>query len=112
MTPTRPSPAPYRVRGARRFVAAFTLTAALASCDRTPATDPRLVSEWMHTLYGVVRVERMSPPVASRLLGYATSALYAGLASTNSAMPSLTGVLNGVPELPRAANPRAYDGAL
>ena len=66
----------------------------------------------MHTLYGVVRVERMSPPVASRLLGYATTALYAGLASTNPALPSLTGVLNGVPELPRAENQRAYDGAL
>ena len=95
-----------------RLAAAVCLIAAFAGCDRTSAADPRLVSEWMHTLYGVMRVERMSPPVASRLLGYATTALYAGLATTSSTLPSLTGVLNGLPELPRAANQRDVDGAL
>jgi len=88
------------------------LISVLAACDRTPATDPRLVSEWMHTLYGVMRVERMSPPVASRLMGYATTALYAGLASTSNTLPPLTGVFNGIPELPRAANRGDADGAL
>ena len=88
------------------------LISVLAACDRTPATDPRLVSEWMHTLYGVMRVERMSPPVASRLMGYATTALYAGLASTSTTLPSLTGVFNGIPDLPRAANRTDADGAL
>ena len=96
----------------RKLAVAATLIATLTSCDRTPPADPRLVSEWMHTLYGVMRVERMSPPVASRLLGYATTALYAGLATTSSTLPSLTGVLNGIPELPRAANQRDVDGAL
>ena len=88
------------------------LLSVLAACDRTPATDPRLVSEWMHTLYGVMRVERMSPPVASRLMGYATTALYAGLASTSNTLPSLTGVFNGIPELPRATSRGDADGAL
>jgi len=88
------------------------LISVLAACDRTPPTDPRLVSEWMHTLYGVMRVERMSPPVASRLMGYATTALYAGLASTSTTLPSLTGVFNGIPDLPRAANRTDADGAL
>jgi hypothetical protein len=95
-----------------RLAAATSLIIGLAACDRTPATDPRLVSEWMHTLYGVMRVERMSPPVASRLMGYATTALYAGLASTSETLPSLTGVFNGIPELPRAANRGDADGAL
>jgi len=95
-----------------RLAAGMCLIAAFAACDRTPTADPRLVSEWMHTLYGVMRVERMSPPVASRLLGYATTALYAGLATTSSTLPSLTGVLNGIPELPRAANQRDVDGGL
>ena len=88
------------------------LLSVLAACDRTPATDPRLVSEWMHTLYGVMRVERMSPPVASRLMGYATTALYAGLASTSNTLPSLTGVFNDIPELPRATSRGDADGAL
>src|SRR5437764_4909955 len=112
MRPTRPRPTPLRACGALQVVAAATLAVVLASCERAPAADPRLVSEWMHTLYGVVRVERMSPPVASRLLSYATTALYAGLASTSSSLPSLSGVLNGVPDLPRATNPSAYDGAI
>jgi membrane-associated phospholipid phosphatase len=45
-------------------------------------------------------------------MAYATTALYSGLASVSARMPSLTGVLNGIPELPRAANARDYDGTL
>ena len=36
-----------------------------AACREVPETDPKIVSVWMHTLYGLVRVERLSPPVAS-----------------------------------------------
>jgi hypothetical protein len=50
-----------------------------------------MVSEWMHTLYGAIRAERLSPPVASRLMAYATTALYSGLSSTERGMPSLSG---------------------
>ncbi|MDF2774090.1 MAG: hypothetical protein K0S86_3587, partial [Geminicoccaceae bacterium] len=39
----------------------------------------------MHSLYGAVRVERLSPPVASRLTAYASAALYSGLAAADSA---------------------------
>ena len=100
------------VTRAFRLAATTTLLATLSSCDRAPAPDPRLVSEWMHSLYGVMRVERMSPPVASRLMAYATTALYAGLAATSKALPPLTGVFNGIPELPRAASRGDADGAL
>lgn len=85
---------------------------ALTACAGAPGTDPRLISEWMHTLYGVNRVERLSPPIASRLLAYATTALYAGLGAASPEMPPLTGVLNGIPELPRTGNPRDYDASI
>jgi membrane-associated phospholipid phosphatase len=61
-----------------------------------------MVSEWMHTLYGVIRVERLSPPVASRLMAYASAALYSGLATANPNMPSIQQRLNGFPKLPLA----------
>jgi membrane-associated phospholipid phosphatase len=68
-----------------------------------------MVSEWMHSLYGAIRVERLSPPVASRLTAYASAALYAGLAAADPALEPLAGRLNGFPELPSPADARAYD---
>src|SRR5258705_1658119 len=73
----------------------------VAGCRRAPDADPRMVSEWMHTLYGVIRVERLSPPVASRLMAYASAALYSGLAAANPKMPAIQQRLNGFPKLPR-----------
>jgi hypothetical protein len=84
----------------------------LAACTPPPDADPRLVSEWMHTLYGAIRVERLSPPIASRLIAYATTALHAGLAVANPESPSLVGVLNGLADLPRPEQGYDYDGAL
>lgn len=71
-----------------------------------------MISEWMRTLYGTIRVERLSPPVASRLSAYATAALYSGMASANPGMASLTGALNGFPDLPKAESGKPYDGTL
>ena len=62
---------------------------ALAGCARAPATDGRLVAEWMAQLYGTIRAERLSPPVASRLSAYAAVALYAGLAAGDPTMAPL-----------------------
>ena len=76
-----------------------TLTAA---CQAPSQADPRMVSEWMHTYYGAIRVERLSPPVASRLMAYASTALYGGLAAADPSLPALSKELNGIPELPRA----------
>src|SRR5688572_22196188 len=73
-----------------------------SACSRTPEPDPKMLAEWMHSLYGAIRVERISPPVASRLMVYATSALYAGLATTDATMKPLTTALNGFPQLPEA----------
>ena len=72
-----------------------------------------MVSEWMHTLYGAIRVERLSPLVASRLMTYATAALYSGLAAADPGMPSLAGVLNGLDSLPVGEGGSGrYDGPL
>jgi len=92
--------------------AALTAAALAAACKRAPETDPRLVSEWMHTYYGAIRVERLSPPVASRLMAYVSAALYSGLSAADSRLEPLTGRLNGFPKLPKAGDPRAYDATL
>ncbi|MDQ3672864.1 MAG: hypothetical protein M3365_00585, partial [Gemmatimonadota bacterium] len=93
------------VRTIATALAALTANA----CGGEPQPDPHMVSEWMHTLYGAIRVERLSPPVASRIMAYATTALYAGLTSNDDDASSLVGVINGLEALPRADAGRAYD---
>jgi membrane-associated phospholipid phosphatase len=83
--------------------AAIVVAVSLASCAPAPAADPGLPAVWARTWYGAIRVERLAPPVASRLVAYAATGLYAGLAAADPALPVLTGALNGIPELPRAA---------
>lgn len=74
-----------------------------AACGRAPEpVDARIVSLYVRSWYGAVRVERLSPPVASRITAYSATALYAGMAAVRSDLPSLEGVLNGIPALPRA----------
>jgi len=92
--------------------AALLAAAFLIGCRRTPDTDPRMVSEWMHTMYGAIRVERLSPPVAARLMGYVSTALYSGLAAATPGMQPLAGELNGFPELPRAERPADHDATI
>jgi membrane-associated phospholipid phosphatase len=92
--------------------AALMAAAFLTACGRAPDADPRMVAIWMQAMYGTFRVERVSPPVASRILGYATSALYSGLAVADSRMPPLDGSLNGFPVLPKPEKGREYDGTL
>jgi membrane-associated phospholipid phosphatase len=84
----------------------------LAACTRPAATDPKMVSEWMHTLYGAIRAERLSPPVASRLMVYATTALYSGLSSTERGLPALSGQLNGLGKIPAPEGRQGYDPTL
>jgi len=94
------------------LTAAITTAAALTACGRPPTDDSRMVSEWMHTLYGVVRTERISPPIASRFMAYASVALYEGLAAADPRLPSAAGILNGLSGLPAAGQGQRYDGTL
>jgi len=70
------------------------------------------VATWVNTWYGATRVERLSPPVASRAIAYAATALYAGLASVDTTMPVLDATLNGVPALPRSQQPSDNDATI
>ena len=63
----------------------------------------------MRAMYGAMRAERMSPPVASRLLVYSTAAWYAGVATTDRDLVPLTGRLRGFPPLPSVKG-REHDG--
>jgi membrane-associated phospholipid phosphatase len=60
----------------------------------------------MRAMYGAMRAERMSPPVASRLLTYTAAAWYAGIATEQAGLGALTGRLNGFPRLPEGNGPR------
>ncbi len=80
------------------------------SCGLAPEpTDARVLSLYVRSWYGAIRVERLSPPVASRIAAYSATALYGGMAAARSDLPSVDGVLNGVPVLPRADRSAAVD---
>ncbi|HEV8150317.1 MAG TPA: vanadium-dependent haloperoxidase [Gemmatimonadales bacterium] len=65
----------------------------------------------MQNYYGLIRAERISPPVAARVLAYASVALYEGVASSTPALRSLAGQLNGLDSLPQAG-PLVHDPVL
>ncbi len=71
-----------------------------------------MVAEWMQNYYGLIRAERVSPPVACRLLAYASVALYEGLAAATPTLLSLAGQLNGLDSLPRPESGQRYDATL
>jgi PAP2 superfamily len=93
------------MRSYRSLLAAALLTTASA-CGAPAPADPQMVSALMHRLYGAVRVERLSPPVASRLFAYSGIALYEGMAAANPKLESLSGRLNGLTALPRDTSGR------
>ncbi len=103
---------PRRLRKWVSMLARISALGAIVGCERQADTDPRLVSAWVHALYGAIRVERLSPPVASRLTAYAATALYGGLAAVHPNMRSLDGSLRGVPSLPRAARAADVDATI
>ncbi|HEX9893125.1 MAG TPA: vanadium-dependent haloperoxidase [Gemmatimonadales bacterium] len=90
------------------------LLAGLAgACQRPlPPADPAMVAEWMQTYYGLIRAERISPPVASRVLAYAAVALYEGLATGTGSLRSLAGQLNGLDSLPSPEPGQVHDPVL
>ena len=72
------------------------------ACRSRPGTDPRFFAQWTKYLYGAVRAERLSPPVAARLYAYTTIGLYAGLAAADTSLAPLDERFNGIPVLPRS----------
>jgi hypothetical protein len=62
--------------------------------------DERQVEEWIDVLYPLPKAERLSPPVTSRIHGYAGLALYEGLHRADPQYRSLGGQLLGLPPFP------------
>lgn len=98
----------------RRVTPLLALVVAVAAgCGPpTPQADPQFIAEWMRNYYGLIRAERISPPVASRVLAYAAVGLYEGLAAGSPGLHSLAGQLNGLDSLPRPDPARRYDPIL
>ena len=95
-----------------RLAAAALLVAASCGPRALPPAEPEMVVEWMQNYYGLIRAERISPPVASRVLAYAAVALYEGLAVGNPSLRSLAGQLNGLDSLPRPEPGAVHDPVL
>ena len=90
----------------------LTLVGVIGCSPALPPDDPRMIAEWMQNYYGLIRAERVSPPVASRLMAYAAVALYEGLAVGTPTLRSLAGQLNGLDSLPRPEAGKRYDATL
>lgn len=90
----------------------FTTLIFSTSCRPKSDVDPMMMAEWVHSLYGTIRVERLSPPVASRITAYAASALYAGMAAVRPTLKPLNGVLATLPPLPIAPNASVFDATV
>jgi hypothetical protein len=74
---------------------------ALGGCaPAVPPLDDRQVEQWIDVLYPLPKAERLSPPVASRLHGYAGLALYEGLHRADPTYRSLGGQLPGLAPFP------------
>ena len=93
-------------------LACATLAVSSAACNRAAPVKPDLVASWVRTWYGATRVERLSPPVASRAIAYAATALYVGMASVDTTMPALDATLQGVPRQPRTTRPSDHDATI
>lgn len=93
-------------------MAAGAAVASATACSKPAPVKSDLVAAWVHTWYGATRVERLSPPVASRAIAYGATALYAGMAAVDTAMPVLDGSLHDIPKLPRSSKPSDFDATL
>lgn len=84
----------------------------LSACGKPADVEPRVVSEYVHSLFGTIRAERLSPPVASRLTAYASMALYGGTAAAHPALKPLHEIVAGLAPLPTAAAGTPLDPTL
>lgn len=68
----------------------------------TSASTSFVATEWLDQLYVAIRTETLSPPVASRLIGYFGVALYESVVPGMPGSRSLGRQLNGLGDLPDA----------
>jgi hypothetical protein len=77
-----------------------------------PPVRARILTDWMRAQYALVRAERLSPPVASRVFTYGAVALYEAFAAGSPRLRSLAGQLNGLRQLPRPQPRERYVWAI
>jgi hypothetical protein len=108
-----------RTRVAMSF-ALLTLMVILAGCHRgggssgtrspeTSSFDSAIAAEWFDLLYDLVRDERLSPPVASRVYGCAGVTLYEAVVPGMRRHRSLAGQINGLSSVPAPDRRLVYD---
>ncbi len=94
--------------------------AVLIVCDReeampVPAQQPGAATyssfyatRWYDAVYGIIRDERLPPPRASRIFGYAGVALYESVAPGMPGYVSLSGRVAGLKDAPQATPGAGY----
>jgi hypothetical protein len=82
-----------------------------AASGSTPAgeLDASVATRWMELLYNCVRDEAFTPPVASRVYGYAGVALYESVLPGMKGYKPLTGILRDMPNIPAPDANAVYD---
>src|SRR5262245_7547296 len=68
--------------------------------SRADETEAQVAVRWFNLLYDTIRTERLSPPAASGVIGYAGVALYEAVVPGTGG-ESLAGQLNALPPLPQ-----------
>lgn len=99
--------------GVSGWLASTTLVTSLLGCNRgAPPVEPKFVAEWMQNHYGLIRAERMSPPVAARIMAYSAAAIYQGIATNSATLRTLAGQVRGLDSLPQPEPNERYDPQL
>ena len=98
-----------RAAGARDPLTARNASSSSQSPDEIA---PKVAVSWFDLLYKLIQTERLSPPVASRAIGYTGVALYEAVAPGSPGRTSLAGQLNALPCLPKPDLHRKYDWQL
>jgi hypothetical protein len=70
--------------------------------------DAQVAVDWFNLLYEVIRIERLSPPVAARLIGYQSVILYESLVPGMPLHRSLGGQLNELEPPARRGGPALH----
>ncbi len=76
--------------------------------NNTAANDPAFLHRGIKRLNDVVIYEIFSPPVASRIYGYASLSAYEAIRFSDSTYPSLAAKLHGYPEMPSPDPAKKY----
>jgi hypothetical protein len=90
------------------LLAAPSCTQKASTADNVALQDPEYLHRSIRRLNDVVIYEIFSPPVASRIYGYASLSAYEALRWTDTSYPSLAAQLHGFPAMPAPEPGKQY----